>query len=268
MRLLIEGPDGAGKSTICAGLTNAIPGLLVVNDPNHLLGHMRGSEHYTSLRDIFLHPFLAGNSGVTGTRPTPYLATITGRALNEPMNPKASQLLILAGEIMTADHVDEQLRRGLFNACVHDRWVLSTLVYQAITAKNLSSHERTQTINRIVTSYLDTLNTYQFDLTIMLQVNEEDEDRVFDRLNADEPDVFEPVNRDAAKKSFKERCAAYRSLLFRIEGEVPAASAYRFISKFGGIGGIRDLNAADPVADNLERILTFVRSVCPKVLKT
>jgi thymidylate kinase len=131
-RFVIDGPDGAGKTTLCAELKKylldrqIVREVVIVGDPNHVLS----GPNDVSIRDILLDPHIRPKFTKAKQDHKAYEPGAKG-----PLPPAAAIPLILAGEAATL-HALENLHPCSGNRVIlFDRWTTSTLVYQVLGQK-------------------------------------------------------------------------------------------------------------------------------------
>mgnify|MGYP000256479434 CR=1 FL=1 len=276
MRILIDGPDGAGKTTVLTKLAEhyqkGSTTCLRVNDPNHMLGTRTPDEpthqggivkrgQFVSIRDIIMRPANIGFAGALGEVDDIWPKTIQE---GSPLPPEIARLLILAGEVVTDRQVDavEQryVRDDLSTLALFDRWATSTLVYQALTTTN-DEQTRKLRVQAVVDNYLAHCRA-RFDLTVILcPIDEAGYQKVFARTRTgeDEDNVFNPEDETEAWLRFKARADAFRNV-FNCAQEYSDRGT-EFVARFGAVGGIHYVDAADTIEENVDTIIHLIDTV-------
>ena len=260
MKILLEGPDGAGKTTLAAALVSRLGqstsrAVLPVADPNHLIGTMPPVGTPRSLRDLLLAPHL---------RLSPHAVTRADVMRREeyadlkgPLPPQVACGLIVAGEAATALRVAELERWERRPAgppiFVFDRWSPSTIVYQAFasTAEDwLSSPgERGRAIADSYRRFVG------FEISISFLLLAADSRRVmdlFERSKHRPRNAYEMSTDQEARNTFLSRHEHYAQLDHFIAG----IDSYRSLV---APGGFVPLDALQPTETLVDEVLGHLR---------
>lgn len=242
-RFVIDGPDGAGKTTLCAELRKFMlergyaDEVIVVGDPNHVLSGPDG----TSVRDIILAPHLKPTFTKAKQDHGCYTPLDPG-----PLPPAVAIPLILAGEAATL-HVLENLPLANGNRVViFDRWSTSTLVYQVL------GQPRSDLLLPMVFDGYRAAHTH-LDAQAMtgafiVSFDDADVEIMFKRAHRGS-DVYESANRDEHEAQLKNRNARFRYLEYLRD-----AGTHPYWNLITGGNRFTQLDAATP----LETLVTSV----------
>lgn len=258
MKILFEGVDGAGKSTLSRWLAEELdPSAFLIAEPNHCLGGKGGTarivEHggstdelqVATVRDIMLNPMVPHmpHEGLTKIKPTRPYAGHDYVPLGRALDPRISVPLTQANQARSAEIVRtfEEARAAAGQQLeplnfVFDRSVISTMIYQGFAPE--SAEMRQGMIDLIMLSHNVTC-TIDYDLTMILVGQNDNEERqiyqrIIDNRGGPEDDVYE----SAGFEGFVQRNRAYRDVFRRLEGfrNLDNHKTYdRFISRFGKV---------------------------------
>lgn len=266
-RVLLEGPDGAGKTTLATRLADVAEAagcrVLRVSDPNHAVGAVNAAGA-VSLRDILLQPVVVPDRANNPRALTRDVAPTTPRLpLGEPLPPAVASALFCAGEAYTAQCVLEFERRAFAEGerpvTIFDRWSPSTIVYQALPNNAETRAWQRLKIDRVqaVTRQYCALVKLKMTTTVLLTTDTKTGAQcLYERSRGRGVDAYESAENDVAQAAFLRRLDAYRRLPALLERWAPSYALWMRLHP----AGLAIVDAAQPLKDVFKDIRQVLSS--------
>lgn len=271
MKILFEGVDGAGKTTLSTWLAHQLNAVLI-SEPNHVLGGLAGhsrvtehggttnEKHVATVRDIMLNPMVPTSRicGLTKRKPVvPYVGH-DYTPLGRPLDPRISVCLTQANQAQSAENVRAMESEGL-SKFVFDRSVISTLVYQGFAP---SDAEMQQGLVELIIKSHQVTCTIDYDLTMILVGNNDEEERqIYNRILENRGGPEDDVYESAGFEAFRVRNRAYREVFQRV-GRVCKSATARDLERFPArFGKIIIMSAHRPLDEMKKEVLRNVESI-------
>ncbi len=255
-RIVVDGPDGAGKTTLLKRVKEVAQqkwrhiDFLVVTDPNHCL---RDEARKASVRDILLHPEVYS---VDPSKPAPL-------SQNARLARNIEIPLIVAGEMTTLWSLSRTPKQNHTRVVLFDRWSTSTIVYQTFDDQ----------LDRISPAHLrQAMLTYataaQFepdmDQLVLLTFAPEDEQKMKTRMHRGS-DVYESDDEKRLVLDAIRRNRRFRYHLPSILSTPVTAEADSYRRMVSGVRPIENIEAGDPIEDNVKRMIEIIESVSGQI---
>lgn len=295
MRILIEGPDGAGKSTLCQALAEALepgPGqpaegrkVYAVAEPNHTLGFINPhaerrrqdmvdhygnfdsphvnvrQDYFVSLRDILLHPAHLPHhlTAVLAEEGWDHqMSRLSDLKDGDGLPPEVQTLLLMAGRAWNEHMVrvrEENLRRSGFSRPLG---IFDRWAPSTVVYQGIVGNEINRDhVRRVVRTYMDYCSM-PFDLTVIISAHETAEHEVFNRTRDQDPDSIHDHGDDKAFDLFCLRNDFYRRFSSQIIALVEPEVAEEFLGRFGRVVEVSATAGVEKVYDEVVRAIIDV----------
>lgn len=250
IRIVIDGPDGAGKSTLCSHVVTAASErwpdaeICRVPAPSHTL---RDAIRGASLRDIVLHPdiYPIGDTP-SGNLSAPLLH-------KQPLPAHIAIPLLIADQAATLWALRKTPTKAARRVVLFDRWTTSTLVYQGFS----DAGPQLSLLQQIEDVYLATIPKEEcMSALLLVTFDESDAYTMLERAHPGS-NVFESNDRVTLLQQLKRRNTLY-------DKAVPAIleSGRRRRSSFpqmvGGPDAPQRLNAMRPIEEKVAAVLAVI----------